>query len=132
MATSFCIAAPSVLINGDPVPIVPNSAMFTPGTGKSNVRTESFGGNAVGLVVATDASSLVGVLKFKMDSTALNIDVMEEFKVLRGALLVEIVDDQSGSAYTIADGTIVNEFEIGFSATGEFDVEIQGRRADIS
>lgn len=128
---SFCIASPSILINGDIVPIVPNSATFTPGSGKTNVRTESYGGNAVGLVIATDASSLVGVLKFKMDSTQANIDLMEAFKVLKGQLLVQIVDNGSGFTGTIADASVVNELEIAFGEAGEFDVEIHGRRADF-
>ncbi len=75
------ISNPSLAMNNLPFAIVPNSFSYTEGLGEQDVVVQSAGGGSVQSVFTDNVEMRYSSLKFDMQNTVENIDLIRTWKI---------------------------------------------------
>lgn len=133
MATGYLkITAPSVILNGIPIAIVPNSFMFTLGRGKISKKTQSLGGLATEVVSGRDASTQLSVFKFKTYNTPQNMNLIVDLQELVDGIVIQFADTESSLTGISRFGGITNDPDYNLGVDGETEIEITGSPVKLS
>ena len=117
------LANPQVLVNNNPIAIIPNSLTFMEGLGEQTVEPHSAGGNNVFAVYAEDVSTRIGEVKFELANTEQNIALIRDWK-LRGNDNVIIINGEEFSR-TFSNSVLSNNYEIGLGADTNISLEFK-------
>lgn len=122
------LSTPAVRVNGEQIPIIPNSATM-PVTGEVAVRAVSGGGLSTEVVVGTDGESLKGRFSFDIANTSANLKRVRAWKdaALAGTgVTVEV--EENNVQFPFVRMFLVNEPDAEFSAEGNISCEFEGTR----
>lgn len=128
--TQFAISKPAIIVNNNPVAILPNTCMFDEGEGETTVRNQNAGGNANELVISDDAEQKVGKVSFELANTVQNIDLARGWKKNPGANVVEVTGQVGNQSFEriFNAASIVNNYEVNLQTDGNIALEWVGEQ----
>lgn len=128
VAQTYELSAPQVVVNGNIIPIVPNSLKVRiPGDWK--VRAMSAGGGSTQVVAGLDVTNLLGKMDFKVANTSVNF---EWVRALKAAMIdgigctVQINDTITGWSASFQNMFFSKEADATFSSASEVPIELEG------
>lgn len=121
------LSKPTVKINNEPVPIVPNSFEYDEGEGETNVETESTGGGGVQIVTSDSAEDKFTSFKFDMHNTAENIKAARAWKQNPGGLSVSF--SEGDLSRNVGQVSVTNNYTVPLSSDGKISLEFAGSSA---
>ena len=131
---AIAIANPTVRVNDETIPVVPNSVKVKLGTGETNVRAASSGGGAIESVHTSDAESKISGAYFDIYNTPEMLRKISVWKTDIGALTVQVVGTVPGGAtfsVAMANVSLTNDPDIELSADGVTSLEFMGDPAQV-
>jgi hypothetical protein len=114
-------SVPGILVNNEPIAIVPNSFKFKLGRGETVVRSASTGGGGTQTIHTQNAEDRVGMFTFEMYVTPDTIESVNTWKSRTAANVVQAVQ-ASQTPLTLTEASMTNDPD--FEATSEGKVEI--------
>ena len=129
MATQ--VADALVLVNDDPVPVTPNSVMYTEGLGEQTVRAASVGGGQVEQIYSNNIETNFASVTFEMPAIIDNINRAREWKANRNENLVQILAQTPDGILTktFSEASILNNYEVGLGAETNITIEFKSNPA---
>ena len=120
-----------VLINNDPVAIIPNTLTFTEGLGEQTIRAASLGGGQVEQVYANNIESNFSTVKFEIPATVENIAAARSWKTNKNQNVVQIVGStpEGSITRTFTQAAILNDYEIGLGSDTNVPMEFKSNPA---
>lgn len=119
------LTLPTIEINGVTMPLVPNSAIYIKGDGRTEVKAATVGGGTAIPVFLADKTEAVGCVKFKIYPTAEAINVVEDARESGNDNVVLLTDQGfSKTSNNMKVGTEDIEYELGVDA--EIEVICKG------
>lgn len=112
---SIVISAPSIIVNNEPVAIVPNSFEYDEGLGEQMVRAASTGGGAVEQVYSEDVESNFSEFKFEIYPDARSIELARKWKSNRNQNVVQIAGkapDGTSLTRTFQNAAILANYKV--------------------
>ena len=112
---SIVISAPTVIVNNEPVAIVPNTLVYTEGKGEQNVRAASTGGGAVEQVFSDNVENNFSMVQFEVFNDANSIKSARAWKSNRNLNVVQIAGtapDGTSVERTFQNAAILNDYEV--------------------
>jgi hypothetical protein len=120
------LSTPTLVINNQPVLIIPNSATYTEGFGEQQVKTQSGGGGTIRNVFIDNAESKFSTFKFSLFPTSDNIALARSWKSSGNTNAVSMTGQNENGAYftrSFQHAALTNNYEVGLSADGKLDLE---------
>ena len=129
MATQLADAL--VLVNDDPVPVTPNSVMYTEGLGEQTIRAASIGGGQVEQIFANNTESNFASVTFDMPAIVDNITRAREWKTNRNQNVVQIAGQTPDGTITrtFTQAAILNNYEVALGSETNITVEFKANPA---
>lgn len=124
---SKVLANPTVVVNNNPIAIVPNSFSYTEGFGEQQLRVQSAGGNSLEYAASDDVTTKKAMFKFEMLNTSENIENARQWKQNLNQNVVSVSEDSFSRTFTQA--MIVNDYEVSLSSDGNISLEFNSARA---
>ena len=126
--TQFAVTKPTILVNNNPVAIIPNSCVFDEGKGETNVRNQNAGGGSNEVVVSEDAEQEIGKITFELANTVKNIDLARGWKRNPGLNVVELTGEVGNQSFerVFNSASVTNNYEVTLSADGNIPIEWMG------
>ena len=121
-----------VLVNNEPVGIVPNSFTYREGKGEQKVTAVSVGNDQVESVYSDDVESKVGYSKFSIPTTADNIALALEWKNNKnGNVLVATGSTADGGKFdrTFTGAALTSDYEVAIGVDAVIEVEFMSNPA---
>jgi len=112
---SIVISSPAVIVNNEPVAIVPNSFEFDEGKGEQNMRAASTGGGAVEQVYSENVETNFSEFKFEIYPDARSIELARKWKSNRNQNVVQIAGkapDGTSIERTFQNAAILANYKI--------------------
>lgn len=128
------ISTPAIKIDGDTIGIVPNSAIFTLGSGETIVRAASAGGNSVEAIHTVNAESKIGDFKVGLYVTADNLRLIQTLKSRVGLIEIGAIDSvvqTTSASITLQNASLCNDPEAGLGADTTMTFEFKGSPATV-
>lgn len=121
----------SVIVNNEPVPVIPDSVKFREGLGTQKMRTASIGGGEVEAVYANSLEDKLGNVMFDMPSTPETIALARKWKLLKNQNVVQIIGAtvDGNVTRTFAQAAILNDYEVGIGSDSNIGIEFKSRQA---
>lgn len=129
---SIALANVSVVVNNEPVAIVPNSLKYTEGKGEQNMRAASSGGGAVEQVFSTNVEMNFSMVSFSLFN---DIDSIEIARSWKNGLNTNVVSfsgktsDGKSMERTFTQSAILNDYEVELGSDTNFEIEFKGNPA---
>jgi len=126
---NIALSVPTIVLNNETIPIVPNSFTYDGGEGEINVRAASGGGGQITSVHAVDAESKLGKCKFDVFLTPDMDSQIATWKENVGANSIQAVQrTQSGDGATLSwdNMSLAGAIEREASADGVTSLEFIG------
>lgn len=123
---TFAISDPSIVVNNEPIGIVPNSVKFKEGLGEQKMRAASTGGGNTIPVYSEDVTTNFGMIKFSMYNDIDSIENARKWKKNKNSNVVTLTGkDPSGKTITrtFLNAAIMNDYEADLSAEGVLELE---------
>lgn len=120
------LSTPTLIINNQPVYIVPNSATYIEGFGEQQVKTQSAGGGSIQNVFIDNAESKFSTFKFSLHPTSDNIALARSWKANGNANAVSMTGQNENGVYftrSFQHAALTNNFEVGLGADKTIDLE---------
>lgn len=117
----------TLVIDNNVIGYVPNSLGYTEGLGEQKVRVQTSGGGNVQTVVSEDVSKKVAMIKFNLEPTQTNIDLLRSIKTDLNGHVVTI--SALGFTKTITGAVITKDYEVKFGMDEVINVEMEGNPA---
>lgn len=132
---SKTLSVPSIIVNNEPIRIVPNTFTYDGGEGEINVRSASGGGRISETVHSSNAETLIGKCSFEMFLTTDLDSRIADWKENIGNNIIQAIQRPlgGGDAVTLSwDGmSLTNNVERAASADGTVPLEFQGNPMTI-
>jgi len=125
-------SAPGVIVNDEPVSIVPNSVVFTEGKGEQKTRAASTGGGEVEQIYSEDVETNFSMVKFQVYNTSDNIKLVRAWKSNRNQNVVEIASktaDGDTLERSFQNAGILNDYEVPLGSETVIEVEFKSDAA---
>lgn len=121
----------AVVVNNEPVPVIPNSVKYREGLGTQKMRTASIGGGEVETIYANDLENKLGAVMFDMPSTPETIGLARQWKLLKNQNVVQIIGSTPDGTVTktFALAAILNDYEVAIGSEANISVEFSSRQA---
>jgi hypothetical protein len=129
---SIVISSPSVIVNNEPVAIVPNSVAYTEGKGEQNIRAASVGGGSVEQVFSQNVETNFSMVKFEIFNDANSIELARLWKTNLNRNVVQIAGkapDGSTLQRTFQNAAILNDFEVSLGSETTIELEFKSDAA---
>lgn len=129
MATQLADAL--VMVNDDPVPVTPNSVMYTEGLGEQTIRAASVGGGQVEQIFANNIESNFASVTFDMPAIVDNITRAREWKTNANQNVVQIAGQTPDGTITrtFTQAAILNNYEVALGSDTNITVEFKANPA---
>jgi hypothetical protein len=124
---TIALLDPQITINNEIVQIVPNSAVLRLGFGEDSTEVVSAGNGATDIVVGSNVETKKSMLTVGIKNTADAVNLITNFKRLRGKLTVSIIEGSFNKI--LRKATVINDPEFTFSNDSNISVEIEGLTA---
>ena len=120
-----------VTVNNAPIPVIPNSVMFTEGEGEQSIRAASVGGGQVEQIYAQNIETNFATISFDIAATIPNIAVAKTWKINRNQNVVKIVGQtpEGELIRTFTSAAILNDYEIALGTDTNITVEFKSNQA---
>lgn len=119
------ITIPSLVINGIPIPIMPNTLEIIRGKGTTQVKARSYG-TVTESVFEKDQTEAISHLKFSVEPVDDMLDLINQFQDFGPTLDVQVYDVTTGFSGSIKTAVICNDPSNNLGADKTIDVEIKG------
>lgn len=129
---SIALADASVVINNEPIAVVPNSVSFTEGKGEQNMRAASAGGGSVEQVYSTNVESNFSMLKFELFNDVDSIESARSWKSNRNQNVATVsgkTPDGKKLSRTFSQAAILNDYEVNLGSDTTFEIEFKSNPA---
>lgn len=129
---SIVISAPTVIVNNEPVAIVPNTLVYTEGKGEQNVRAASTGGGAVEQVFSDNVENNFSMVQFEVFNDANSIKSARAWKSNRNLNVVQIAGtapDGTSVERTFQNAAILNDYEVALGSETTVPLEFKSDAA---
>lgn len=129
---TFVISDPSVVVNNEPVGIVPGSVKFSDGDGEYKMRAQSTGNGNVEQVFSIDVTTKFSALKFSLYNDITSIENARKWKRNLNANVVTVTGkDPSGATFTrtFTKAAILNDYEVELGSDSSFELEFASKSA---
>lgn|SRR5512139_497441 len=115
----------SVIINNEPIAIMPNSLAFTEGLGEQNMRAASIGGSQTEQVFSDNIEMRYGTIKFDIPATIANIAKARQWKQNKNQNLVQIAGKtvDGNLTRTFSQAALLSNYEVPLSSDGKITLE---------
>ena len=120
------VISPSIEINGQFIPIMPESTMYRKGTGTVTCVAQSIGRGTLETVHKRNLTEAYGYLTFRVENTTANMQLINQFRSAGSSLDVIWLDEETNFNATMTNAQIVNEVERTLSSDGDASIEICG------
>ena len=135
MSDLIALSDAQFTVNGDVIPIRPNTLAFTEGFGESLVRAASAGAEAVVQVLANDVSGRFSMLRVEIDPDADLIAQFREIKRTPGQHVLTVT--ASGTIGTVTKqlvrtfpkASLVNDYDVNLGADVAIPLEFKSNPA---
>ncbi len=117
----------TVIIDDVAIGYTPNSLSYTEGFGENKVRTQTSGGGHIQRVVAQDASKMHSDVKFKMEPTADNVEVLRAIKANLDGHVITL--SAPNFTRTITGAILISDYEVKFGIDDTIDLHFTGNAA---
>lgn len=121
------LSNPTIVMNNNAVPIVPNSFFFTEGLGEQELQVQSSGGGAVQSVLANNVETNLSRFGFSLHNTAENIDLARTWKV--NANNNAMTSTGEGLNRAVNNVALINDYEVRLGSDTTIDLEFKGDAA---
>ncbi len=125
---------PTVRINDDTVSIVPNTVTSKGGTGETNVRSASAGGESAETVHTSNAETKIGEVMFSVYPTPAIEQQIKGWKANIGQNTISLVEsfaDGTNASETMRVASLINDPEKQKSSDGVIALEWKGNPTDL-
>ena len=124
--TQIVFSNPTVRVNNVTVGFKPNSLSFKMGKGEASVKGVSVGGGFSDIAVSENIEDRVGMVKFSLYSTEINIELLNVWKSIDIGIgnVVKIIDKNFTA--TMTSSVVVNDPDIGIGVDESFEVDFKG------
>lgn len=122
----FVISDPSIVVNNEPVGIVPGSVKFTEGLGEQKMRAMSTGNGNVEQVYSRDVSTQFSRIKFSLYNDINSVENARKWKKnLNSNVIVLTGKDPSGKTITrtFSKAALIQDYEVELSSDSTFELE---------
>lgn len=119
---------PTVLVNNEPVAVVPNSVAYTEGLGEQEQRAASVGEGRVEAVYSRNLETSIAMVKFSLFVTPESIELARQWKAGQNGNVVQIAGStlEGSVERTFSQAALVNDYEVNIGADGEIELEFKG------
>ncbi len=129
---SIVISAPSIIVNNEPVSIVPNSVVYTEGFGEQNVRAASTGGGQVEQVYSENVEMSFSKVKFEIFNDANSVALARKWKANRNLNVVQIAGgapDGTSIERSFQNAGILNDYDVNLGSETTIEIEFKSDAA---
>ena len=129
---SIALADPSIVVNNEPVAVVPNSVKYTEGDGEQTMRAASTGGGGVQQVYSRNIETNFSKIMF---STFNDIDSIEDIRGWKKnsnqnvVVLTGKTPDGKTLRRTFNQAALLNDYEVNLGSDTTIDVEFSSNAA---
>lgn len=128
----IAIANPSIVVNNEPVAIVPNSAKYTEGKGEQTLRAASAGGGAVEQVYSDNVETNLSMISFSLFNDPETIELLRTWKNNKNQNVVVLTGKTSDGKTlkrTFNQAALLNDYEVNLGADTTIDAEFKSAAA---
>lgn len=129
---SIALANVSVVVNNEPVAIVPNSFKYTEGKGEQTMRAASSGGGAVEQVFSENVEMNFSMVSFGLFNDIDSIETARSWKSSKNNNVVSFsgaTSDGKTIERTFTQSAILNDYEVELGADTNFEIEFKSNPA---
>lgn len=129
---AIALADPSVVINNEPVSVVPNSVKYTEGAGEQTMRAASTGGGGVQQVFSNNIETNFSKVMFSVYNDIDTIGDLRNWKKNSNQNVVVITGktpDGKTLRRTFNQAAMLNDYEVALGADTTIDVEFSSNAA---
>lgn len=129
---SIALADPSLIMNNEPVAIVPNSLTFTEGKGEQTMRAASTGGGGIESVYSNNVETNLSMLKFSVYNDPETIEILRGWKN-NSNQNVGVVTGKTSDGKTLRRtfnrAGLITDYEVALGADTTIEVEFKSSPA---
>jgi len=122
---TFSLYSPEVVVNNEPINIVPATFSYKDGFGEDTVSSVANGTN-VENIISTDLTTKKGMIKFSVASTASNAVLLRILKNQPGGIVIKVSDAKSDFTRTLTSGPLISDPEVQLQNEGVIELEFEG------
>ena len=129
---TIALANPSIVINNEPVAVVPNSVKYTEGTGEQTMRAVSTGGGGVEQVYSDNVETSFSKLMFEVLNDVQTIEDARGWKKNANRNVVVLTGNTSDGATlrrTFNQAAILNDYEVALGSDTTIPIEFSSNAA---
>jgi len=115
----------TIIVDGIPIPVVPNSIKYTKGFGTKKVRSVSLGGGIVDTVTTENDEDKIGKVLFQIPTTDAQVQLITVWEFGLATHTVNGIDSR-GIPFNLIGASMVNDPEINPTTEGVVDIEFHG------
>lgn len=126
------LSDPSVVVNNEPIAIVPNSVKYTEGAGEQKMRAASTGGGNATQVYSDDVETNFSMVAFAIFNTPEFINLARTWKKNRNQNVVVISGKTANGdklRRTFNQAAILNDYEVNLGSDTTVELEFQSNPA---
>lgn len=125
------LSNPTIQVNDQTIPILPNSLTYKRGAGDVNVRAQSAGGDSVEAVITENAETKIGMVKFSLSLTDTNLDYVRTWQENRfnGGNTIRLSDRTLSTPLSFVNMNVTSDPEYNVGPDGGVEVEFMGSAA---
>ena len=122
----YVLDDPTVMANGNPIFVSPNSVKFDDGDGETQVRKASSGGGQSTLVISDNVEDKIGKLMFELPNDIASMNLARSWKKTPGQNVFEVNATVGGVNFSRVFTTAVvkNPIENELTADGKIPIEV--------
>ena len=129
---SIALADPSVVVNNEPVAVVPNSVKYTEGAGEQTMRAASTGGGGVQQVFSRNVETDFSKVMFEVFNDIETIEDLRGWKKNSNQNVVVVTGktpDGKTLRRTFNQAAMLNDYEVGLGSDTTIPVEFSSNAA---
>lgn len=116
-----------IVVNNEPINIIPNSVKYKDGKGEQKYTALSGGGGSVTGLFSNDVSTNIGSVTFSIPVTVETADLVRIWKDRRSNNLVQVWGSTPEGTLTrsFRQAALVNDYEVNPSSEGVIEIEFK-------
>jgi len=129
---SIALADPSIVVNNEPVAVVPNSVKFTEGSGEQTMRAASTGGGGVQQVFSQNIETNFSKVMFEVFNDVETIEDLRGWKKNSNQNVVVLTGktpDGKKIRRTFNQAALLNDYEVNLGSDTTISVEFSSNAA---
>lgn len=129
---AIALADPSIVVNNEPVAVVPNSVKYTEGSGEQTMRAASTGGGGIQQVFSNNLETNFSKIMFSVYN---DVDTIEDLRVWKKnsnqnvVVLTGRTPDGKTLRRTFNQASLLTDYEVNLGADTTIDLEFNSNAA---